>query len=52
MTDLPKPTQSAVNKIFGDELPQKSIDERDSSASADEADHDKWLRDNVPPHHD
>ncbi|GAY18720.1 hypothetical protein MSZK_54460 [Mycobacterium sp. shizuoka-1] len=43
--------RSAVNKIFGTELPQESSDERDPDDKRDIADRDQWLRDNVPPHH-
>ncbi len=47
----PKPDREAVNRVFGSELPQASSDERDPSDGADAADRDRWLRDNVPPHH-
>ncbi|SBS76801.1 conserved hypothetical protein [uncultured Mycobacterium sp.] len=43
--------RTAVNKIFGTELPQESSDERDPDDNRDAADRDQWLRDNVPPHH-
>lgn len=43
--------RSAVNKIFGTELPQESSDERDPGGERDHGDRDDWLRDNVPPHH-
>jgi hypothetical protein len=43
--------RSAVNKIFGIELPQESSDERDPDDNRDSADREQWLRDNVPPHH-
>ena len=43
--------RSAVNKIFGTELPQESSDERDPDANRDDADREEWFRDNVPPHH-
>ena len=47
----PKPDREAVNRVFGAELPQASTDERDPSDGADADDRDRWLRDNVPPHH-
>ncbi len=47
----PKPDREAVNRVFGSELPQASSDEIDPSEGADAADRDRWLRDNVPPHH-
>jgi len=52
VTDPPKRSRDVVNKIFGEPLPSISIDERDSSSPEDEAGHEKWLRDNIPPHHD
>ena len=52
MTDRSKPSPDSVNKIFGKTLPETSSDERDDRASEDEAQHDRWLHDNVPPHHD
>jgi len=42
----------AVNKIFGSELPSEPPDESDREAARAAGDHDQWLRDNVPPHHD
>jgi hypothetical protein len=38
--------------VFGEILPETTADERDPETSADERDHDRWLWDNVPPHHD
>ena len=52
MTEAPKPSRDTVNKIFGDPLPDITSDERDISSPDDNADHDRWLRDNIPPHHD
>lgn len=51
MTGRSKPTSHSVNSIFGDSLPDVTRDERDEGASADVAERDEWLRDNVPPHH-
>ncbi|MCK0172819.1 hypothetical protein [Mycolicibacterium sp. F2034L] len=42
----------SVNKVFGEILPETTADERDPEASSGDRDHDRWLRDNVPPHHD
>lgn len=47
----PKPDKGSVNRVFGAELPQASSDERDLSDGADAEERDRWLRDNVPPHH-
>ena len=52
MNDKPKRTRDAVNKIFGDPLRELPVDEPDSLSPDDTTDHDRWLRDNVPPHHD
>jgi hypothetical protein len=52
VTDRSKRSRDAVNKIFGDPLPPIPFDERDNSSPDDVADHEKWLRDNIPPHHD
>jgi hypothetical protein len=52
VTGRSKPSRDAVNKIFGDELPQKSSDERDADSSIRDTEHDDWLRDNIPPHHE
>jgi hypothetical protein len=46
-----KRSRKAVNKIFGDPLRELPSDERDNFSPEDEADHDRWLRDNMPPHH-
>jgi hypothetical protein len=51
VTDRSKRSRDAVNKIFGDPLPPIPFDERDNSSPDDDADHEKWLRDNIPPHH-
>ena len=47
----PSPDRVAVNSVFGEELPQESSDERDPSGAAEHDDRDRWLQDNVPPHH-
>jgi hypothetical protein len=48
---VPRADKGSVNRVFGTELPQESSDERDPSEGADGEDRDRWLRDNVPPHH-
>jgi hypothetical protein len=52
VTDAAKPSRGAVNKIFGDPVPDIASGERNISSPDDEADHDRWLRENIPPHHD
>jgi hypothetical protein len=51
MKDAEPRSRQAVNKIFGDPIPDTTRDERDDGASAEDAERDRWLRDNVPPHH-
>ena len=51
MTDPAKPERHVVNPIFGEALPVASSDEREEGSSAEQEDRDRWLRDNVPPHH-
>jgi hypothetical protein len=46
-----RPDKATVNKIFGDELPQESADEREPESPPDARERETWLRDNVPPHH-
>jgi hypothetical protein len=45
-------SRDLVNKVFGDAIPEISPDEREPISPDDDADRDRWLRDNVPPHHD
>ena len=45
------PDRDAVNSVFGEELPQTSSDERDPAGAAEDGERDRWMRDNVPPHH-
>jgi hypothetical protein len=37
-------------EVFGDVLPETTSDERDDTAKR-ESDADRWLREQVPPHH-
>jgi hypothetical protein len=52
VTSSNKPSRGAVNKIFGEELPQKSTDERETDSAAADVEHEDWLRNNIPPHHE
>jgi hypothetical protein len=52
VTDPSKRTRDAVNKIFGDPLRELPVEEQHDFSPDDDADHDRWLRDNIPPHHD
>jgi hypothetical protein len=51
MTSSSKPGRQSVNPDFGETLPQASRDERGDDSPHDDADRDRWMRDNVPPHH-
>jgi hypothetical protein len=44
-------SRHAVNPDFADSLRGMAIDGRDSISPEDEAEHERWLRDNIPPHH-
>lgn len=55
-----RPTESdwqrrkRLAEVFGDALPETTQDERDDAApdrSARETQSDRWLREQVPPHH-
>lgn len=52
MTDRRKPSKEELDKIFGTALPDTTADERDPALPGDDSARDRWLRDNVPPHHD
>ncbi len=51
MADRPERPHGSVDDIFGEPLPRISSDERDDSSSEDAAEHERWLRENRPPHH-
>lgn len=51
MTGHTRPSKDAVNAVFGEELPRTTRDERDGDTGGENFDRDRWLRDNVPPHH-
>jgi hypothetical protein len=51
MANAPKHSRDSVNEIFGDPLPPKSIDDRESPRHEDDSERDRWLRENLPPHH-
>ncbi|MBA2955810.1 hypothetical protein HZF07_18955 [Nocardioides sp. CGMCC 1.13656] len=38
-------------EVFGDALPETTRDERDDAAPSAESQSDRWLREQVPPHH-
>jgi hypothetical protein len=51
VTDRSKRTRDSVNNVFEDPLRELPVEERDSVSPEDAAEHDQWLRDNIPPHH-
>jgi hypothetical protein len=51
VSDQPRSKVDAVNKIFGDFIPETTKDEWDERPSEGDAERDDWLRENVPPHH-
>jgi hypothetical protein len=51
MANPPRHSRDAVNKIFGDSLPPDSADEREDSSPDDDDERERWLRENIPPHH-
>ncbi|WP_078343512.1 hypothetical protein [Mycobacteroides immunogenum] len=40
-----------IDRIFGQTVPSLGPDERDVNDSRGANEDDRWLRDNVPPHH-
>ncbi|OHU64195.1 hypothetical protein [Mycobacteroides chelonae] len=40
-----------IDRIFGQAMPSLGPDERDVNDSRGLHESDRWLRDNVPPHH-
>ena len=38
-------------EVFGDTLPDTTSDERDDTAPEKDSASDRWLREQVPPHH-
>lgn len=44
--------RESVNKIFGDPLADSGVEDPEPVSPDDAAGHERWLRDNVPPHHD
>ena len=51
MGDRSKRRRETIDEVFGEDVPRISDDERDFSTPEDEADRDRWLRENRPPHH-
>ncbi|MFW0152426.1 hypothetical protein ACNUDN_21790 [Mycobacterium sp. smrl_JER01] len=52
MTESSKRPRDLVNRVFGADFSEVSPDEREPISPDDAAAHERWLRDNIPPHHD
>ena len=52
MAEPPRRSRELVNRVFGDAIPDVTRDEQEPVSPDDHADRDRWLQDNVPPHHD
>ncbi|MGE2721515.1 hypothetical protein [Mycolicibacterium celeriflavum] len=51
MGERPGRSRRRLDDVFGEELPRISADERDRPDPDDDADRERWLRENRPPHH-
>ncbi len=52
--DTPEPEwrrRQRLAAIFGDALPETTSDERDDAPAEAESASDRWLKEQVPPHH-
>ncbi|MFY9807817.1 MAG: hypothetical protein WCC38_02690 [Pseudonocardiaceae bacterium] len=44
--------QRKLDLVFGDVLPDRTSDDRTRPGDTAPDEHDQWLQDNRPPHHD
>jgi hypothetical protein len=44
--------EAKLHRVFGEVLPDSTSDDRSEPGDAEPDEHDRWLRDNRPPHHD
>lgn len=51
MSDRPKRSRGSIDDVFGEAFPQIPADERGAPEPDDDADRDRWMRENRPPHH-
>jgi hypothetical protein len=51
VTEQARQKRASVNKIFSDPLHEAAKDERDDRPSDGDAERDRWLQENRPPHH-
>lgn len=52
VTDAGQERERRLRRAFGEVLPDTTADERDAGPVRRDPDHDDWLRENRPPHHD
>jgi hypothetical protein len=41
-----------LRRVFGEVLPDQTVDERGEDDADRDADRERWYRENRPPHHD
>ncbi|MGH3811876.1 MAG: hypothetical protein ACRDUV_05395 [Pseudonocardiaceae bacterium] len=41
-----------LHRVFGEVLPDSTSDDRPGQGDEEPDERDRWLRDNLPPHHD
>jgi hypothetical protein len=46
-----EPRNPLVNAPLGEAMPESCAEDRDSRSAAEQDEHDRWLCENVPPHH-
>lgn len=51
MSDRPKRSRDSIDDVFGEAFPQVPADERGAPDPGDDADRERWMRENRPPHH-
>ncbi|MGV0604413.1 hypothetical protein [Mycolicibacterium sp. XJ1904] len=49
--ERPKPERESIDDVFGEVIPRISGDERDAPTADDDAERERWMRENRPPHH-
>ena len=54
VSETPQERRRRLERVFGDVLPETTSDERDDREGVDGADgsaSERWLKEQVPPHH-
>lgn len=52
MTGSDNDRDDLVNRVFGEAFAKATSDEWEPTSPEDEAERERWLRENIPPHHD